>query len=91
MGYKMGFIVLLAVAIATVTCKTSSLWENDDIANEIEQFANYQQPTRVTEAHVLQTLQDRKNARQGGTILFDGYYVSAVKVMYTLQLITILI
>ena len=91
MGYKMAFIVLLAVAIATVTCKTSSLWENDDIANEIEQFVNYQQPIRVTEAQVLQTLQDRKNAGQGGTILFDGYYVSAVKVMYTLQLITILI
>ncbi len=76
MGYKMEFIILLAVAIATVTCKTSSLWENDDIANEIEQFANYQQPTVVTEAQVLQAIQDR---RGGGTILYDGLYVSAVR------------
>ncbi len=82
MGYKMAFIVLLAVAIATVTCKTSSLWENDDIANEIEQFANYQQPTIVSEAYVLQVIQDRIDNRLGGTILYDGLYVSAVRLTY---------
>lgn len=78
MGYKIA-LILCAVAIATVTCDKYRTSSYNEILNGIDQYADQQGRDVVTEDQVLEELETRLANHQGGTILFDGRYASAVK------------